>query len=84
MPPFKPIDSQGNALSVGDKVLFKKAPESLIKDLLPEDQKAIKDQEGKAMDVIGFTPYGHVEMEFTAADGSAHTIWVEPTELFKI
>jgi hypothetical protein len=82
--PLKPIDANGDALTEGDKVLFKQAPETLLHGLLQEDQNAIKAQEGRPLEIIGFDKYGHAEMEFTAADGGMHTIWVEPHNLFKV
>lgn len=81
--PLKPIDANGKSVVQGDKVFFTKAPESLIRGLPLEDQNAIKAQEGKPMQVIGFDEYGHAEMWFTAADGKMHTIWVDPKELSK-
>jgi hypothetical protein len=87
--PLKPIDAAGKTLVEGDKVLFKKAPETLLSGLPIEDQNKIRAQEGKIMEIIGFDQYGHAEMMFSAADKHARTsqyttIWVEPQELFKV
>jgi len=82
--PLKPIDALGKTIATGDKVLFKIAPEWLLNDLPIEDQSAIKAQEGKPMEIIGFSEYGYAEMEFTSIDGNFHTIWVKPEELFKV
>lgn len=82
--PLKSLDAKGNTITVGDRVLFMRAPETLLSGLPLEDQEAIKTQEGKTMEIVGFDSYGHAEMEFTAENGTIHTIWVEPAKLFKV
>lgn len=77
-------DANGVLILEGDWVMFTEAPASLLNGLPAEDQKAIKLQAGKSMQVIGFDEYGYVEMEFTEIDGTYHAIWIEPKKLFKI
>jgi hypothetical protein len=58
----------------------------LLHGLPVSDQKAIKEQVGKAMEVEGFDDYGNVELEFFEAGDihHTHTIWVAPDCLKKI
>ena len=81
--PLKSVDAEGKSLGVGDTVLFKKAPENLLRDLPADAQSAIVKQIGKRMKVIAFDDYGYAEMEFKSADGAFRTIWVETKELYK-
>ena len=80
------LDSQGEALKKGDRVIYLEARESLLRGLPGSDRKAIKAQVNKEMVVEGFDDYGNVELEFLEAgeDWHPHTIWVEPDCLKKI
>ena len=78
------LDSQGETLGKGDKVIFLEAREHLLRGLPVSDQEAIKAQVSKEMVVEGFDDYGNVELEFIDAEDIYHTIWVEPDCLRKI
>ena len=81
---FEPIDSNGNLISEGDWVFFEQAPETLLEGLPVEDQENIKLQTKVPIQVIGFDPYGNVEMMWSNEDETRFTtIWVAPSNLFK-
>lgn len=72
------LDSQGEPLRHGDKVVYLDAREDLLRGLPASDQEVIKAQVGKVVKVEGFDDYGHVELVFTDAEEIIHFIWVEP------
>lgn len=81
----KPIlDSNSHPLKEGDVVKLLNASEDLLRGLPSSDQSAIQDQVNKTMTIQGFNEHGHIELEFTDANGDMHFIWVEPKDIEKV
>ena len=74
-----PLDAKGENLGAGDHVKFLFAPPELVDGLPAEDRAAIESVVGEALKLTGFDEYGHAEVDFRAADGKIHTIWVRPS-----
>jgi hypothetical protein len=53
----------------------------LLRGLPRADQRAILGAVGGVYRVAGFNIVGHAEIEFRAANGSMHFVWVEPENL---
>ena len=81
----KPIlDLNNNPLNEGDAVKLLNASEDLLRGLPLSDQLAIQDQVNKTMAIQSFNEHGHIELEFTDANGDMHFIWVEPNDVEKV
>jgi hypothetical protein len=78
-PLHQPIDANGEQLGSGDRVKFLFAPTELVEGLPSEDRAAIERAVGTNLELGGFDEYGHAELDFRAADGNLHTIWVRPS-----
>lgn len=79
----EPKDRLGNLVRVGDSVILAEIPDTLLANLLPEDQEAIRAQKGHSLTIEGFDGWGNAELEFTDAREHIHTIWVAPIALEK-
>ena len=75
----EPVDANGKTLAAGDRVKFLFAPAELSDGLPREDRAAIESVVGYELQMTGFDDYGHAEVDFHAADGRIHTIWVRPS-----
>jgi hypothetical protein len=75
----QPLDANGKSLGAGDHVTFLFAPNELVAGLPAEDRAAIESVVGEELTLGGFDEYGHAEVDFRAADGKMHTIWVRPS-----
>lgn len=60
----------------GDKVVLTGVPRHLVSGLSADDQDAIRAAIGTEVTFVGLRRYGEAEVEFTAASGTIHTIWV--------
>jgi len=83
MQTIEPKDKLGNLVRVGDSVTFIEIPGTLLANLLPEDQEAIRAQKGNSLTIEGFDAFGNAELEFIDALEHFHTIWVSPIVLEK-
>lgn len=81
---IEPNDRLGNLVRVGDSVILAEIPDTLLANLLPEDQEAIRAQKGNCLMIEGFDDYGNAELEFIDAREHLHTIWIAPTALEKL
>jgi len=79
-----PADRNGSPLAIGDSVIFKHASEGLLRGLPSGDQLAIRNQEGNALEIIGFNDQGNPELEFVDESGVRHSIWVENSNIEKV
>ena len=77
------LDSNNNNLLNGDAVKLVKISGALIDGLPESDVTAIENQINKIMVIQSFSEHGHVELEFTDADGNMHSIWVNPKDIQK-
>jgi len=77
------LDSVGRILSSNDNVLINRIPDDLLKELLVEDQEAIKKCVGKRLIISGFDSNGNAEIEFIDEQGHQHTIWIASNCLTK-
>jgi hypothetical protein len=71
-------DRPGGKPKPGDKVLLMALPPGLLDGLPPEDQRAISRVVRKAILLNEYDEHGRAELQFTAADGRIHFIWVSP------
>jgi len=62
----------------GDKVVLTALPSGLLDGLPPQDQRAIGRVVRKAVLLNEYDEHGRAELQFTAADGRIHFIWVRP------
>ena len=74
-------DCNGRPIRRRDRVRFLRASSALLRGLPKADQRAILGAVGSAYRVAGFNVAGHAEIEFRAADGSMHFVWVEAENL---
>jgi hypothetical protein len=74
----KLLDRAGKPLAAGNSVAIRKIPQELISGLPNEDQAAILACLDRIFSISDFDAYGHVEIEFTDAEGVLHTIWIRP------
>ena len=86
--PLKPYDSKGVEIKTGDKVKILKITDALIHDLPEEDQKALKEYEGKIMSVYEIDKYGFMWVESTEVNTdeyySSRSFCLEPHVLEKV
>lgn len=78
---YKPIDQDGNKMTIGTTVCILIAPDELISGLPESDQSAIKAVEGKKLIIEDFDKYGHAELRFRDKNNHIHYIWVRPSAL---
>ena len=62
------LDSTGNQLQEGDRVVYLEARGNSLHGLPNSDQEANKAQVGKEMEVEGLDDYGNVELEFVDSE----------------
>ena len=81
---IQPVDCLGRPLRVGDSVVVREIPRSLLAGLPDEDQTAIAGQLGATLVLADFDEHGLAELEFLDAEKNQHTIWIEPQALEKV
>jgi hypothetical protein len=79
----KVADAEGYEIKMGDTVVLITLPPELIAGLPTKDVRAIASQVDQKMTVLGFDPYGNVELDFESSDGTLHTIFVSGIRLRK-
>lgn len=62
----------------GESVVLLSVPPDLLKDLPPEDRRAIREVVGKAIVLNEYDDDGRAELEFKDAHGAIHFIYVRP------
>ena len=62
----------------GDAVVLRELPSGLRVDLPTEDQRAISEVVGKAIQLNEYDDAGRAELEFTDNQGVIHFIYVNP------
>lgn len=76
------IDSDGNEIKPGNKVIYLYIENSLLEDLPFSEQNAIKAQKDKEHEVTTIDDNGFVEIEFEYmhpdSEVTFHSIWVNP------
>jgi hypothetical protein len=53
-------------------------PQGFLNDLPEDDQAAIREMVGKPILLCGYGQDGRAELEFTSAEGTTHTIYLDP------
>lgn len=69
---------RGGKPKPGDRVLLMALPPGLLDGLPPEDQRSITRIVRKAVLLNEYDEHGRAELQFTAADGRIHFVWVSP------
>jgi hypothetical protein len=73
-----PRDKKIKKIKRGDSVVLTEASPELLRGLPREDQKAISDQVGKTLVLVGYDDEGRAELKFTDGDGAIHFGFVSP------
>ena len=81
---IQPADRLGQPLQVGDSVVVREIPGTLLAGLPTEDQAAIAGQLGATLVLADFDEHGLAELEFLDAEKNQHTIWIDPKALERI
>jgi hypothetical protein len=63
---------------VGEKVVLKGVPVGFVDDLPRSDQLAIKAAIGTMVLLLDYDDDGRAEVEFTEADGTIHSLFLDP------